>query len=791
MTGPVLGGWRVHSETCSNSGVAIASTEEQRAVQASIRRWATDADTLAAVRAGESPARYWADLAKLGLFGLATGEPEASALDLAAALEQVTDSLVPGPIMPTLLAGVALSPYADRPAVAKVLAAVGAGNARVAVALTPGTVEVAPVEDGGWRLSGRVGPVLGGGATTQPEPGTSSFLLLGTRSDRWLLVEADRPGVTLTARTPVDFSRTLADVALSDVVIAADSVFDAPVLEIAAFLAAVEASAVAGWCVRTATRYARERRQFGRPIGSFQAVKHLCAGMLCRAERASALAWDAAVAYDQAPEEFPLVAAAAASVALDAGVDNAKDCIQVLGGIGFTWEHDAHLYLRRAVALRQLLGGSVHWRQTAARRALTGARRTLRYELAADVEAQRPAVRTKAVEISALAPDQRRAALVHAGWLTPGWAPPYGQGASVEHQLLIDEELGRVDVVRPDLAIAGWAVPTILAHGSPAQRERFAGPSLLGEITWCQLFSEPEAGSDLASLRTAAVKVEGGWRVTGQKVWTSLARQADWGICLARTDPEAPKHKGLSYLLVKMDSQGVDIRPLREITGESVFNEVFLDEVFVPDDCLVGAPGDGWRLARSTLDFERVAIGRGSSLGEGVEALLSTAVGRRDPHGAVVGQARADGLAQFDPDLDRLGALIADGLTVSILDFRGGIGAASSTSSSGSTGGSSRTSSDASNTASIEGRNSGTSSSTGSGTSSAVRKLIGVAHRQAVAEAALEFCGPDGAATDGPSAGPVHQFLLTRCLSIAGGTTQILLNVVAERVLGLPREGVG
>ena len=148
----------------------------------------------------------------------------------------------------------------------------------------------------------------------------------------------------------------------------------ARVRDLAATLYAAEAAAVAGWCCQTAAdQYARTRHQFGRPIGSFQAVKHLCAGMLCRAERAAALAWDAARAADEAPDEHPLAAAAAAALALDAAVDNAKDCIQVLGGIGFTWEHDAHLYLRRALALRQLLGGSAAWRRRAAELALAGA----------------------------------------------------------------------------------------------------------------------------------------------------------------------------------------------------------------------------------------------------------------------------------------------------------------------------------------------------------------------------------------------------------------------------------
>jgi alkylation response protein AidB-like acyl-CoA dehydrogenase len=731
--------------------VPIAISAEQRAVQASIRAWAAKAGALATVRGlepGRSPAAapgwagHWADLAGLGLFSIAlpeeAGGAGGSASDLAAALEQVTDALVPGPIMPTVLAGLVLAPHLDVTAVKSLLPALAAGEASVAVALATGTLTAG---DGAVRVTGRTGPVLGAGGT--------SHLLLAAQTpagEAWFLLDAGHPGVRLHERTPVDFSRPLADLDLDDVLVTADCLLPpgprmAHVRDVAAMLSAAEAAAVAAWCLRTATGHAKVRQQFGRAIGSFQAVKHLCAGMLCRAERAAALAWDAARAYDEAPEEFPLAAAAAAAISLDAAVANAKDCVQVLGGIGFTWEHDAHLYLRRAVALRQLLGGTPVWRERTAALALAGARRSLSAAVVADGD--RPAVRARVREIAALPSPGQRAALADAGYLAPHWPAPYGLGASPGHQLMIDEELGRAGVGRPELAIAGWAVPTILRHGTGAQRERFAGPSLRGELTWCQLFSEPDAGSDLASLRTRAVRTEGGWRLTGQKVWTSLAAEADWAICLARTDAGVPKHRGLTYFLVAMRGPGVEIRPLREITGRAVFNEVFLDDVFVPDDCVVGAPGEGWRLARATLGHERVAMGRGSALGETAEQLIE-AVRSAD--------------AGSDPGIrDRLGELVAEGIAVSLLDLR--------------------------STLRRLGGEPGAAES-------AVAKLVGVSHRQAVAEAALELCGPGGATSDGANAEPVQEFLLSRCLSIAGGTTQILLSVVAERVLGLPREEV-
>ncbi len=752
----------------------IAITEEQLAVQSSIREWAKRAGTIALVRRlepdsspGASPGapaweECWSDLADLGIFSIAlpvaAGGAGGTVADLAAAVEQLTYELVPGPVMPALLAGLVLADHADLPTAKALLPALAAGQALVAVgpAVGPaaGTVTGTWLADGSLRASGETGPILGPILGPVLGGGSSSQLLIGAgtgEGEAWFLLPADQGGVTSADRKPVDFSRSLASFRLTDVVVTPGQILSglhtARVRDLAATLYAAEAAAVAGWCSDTAAQYARTRHQFGRPIGSFQAVKHLCAGMLCRAERAAAAAWDAARAADEAPDEHPLAAAAAAALALDAAVDNAKDCIQVLGGIGFTWEHDAHLYLRRALALRQLLGGSAAWRARAAGLVLAGARRRLGATMAGarswpgTDDPVALAARSVAGRIAALSAQRQRAALADAGYAAPQWPAPYGLSASPAEQLVIDEELSLAGLSRPDLVIGGWAGPAIVSHGTRAQRERFAGPTLRGEITWCQLFSEPEAGSDLASLRTRAERADGGWRLTGQKVWTSLAREADWAICLARTDAAAPRHRGLTFFLVDIASAGIEIRPLREITGRAVFNEVFLDEVFVPDDCVVGECGDGWRITRSTLAAERVAMGRGSALGDAVEGLI--------------GAVRSAGLADDPGVREQVGALVADGLAVSLMDLR-------------------------STLAQLRGVD--------GDRQAAVRKLVGVAHRQSVAETALTLCGLDGAAADGAAADAVHEFLLTRCLSIAGGTTQILLSMVAERVLGLPRE---
>ena len=267
------------------------------------------------------------------------------------------------------------------------------------------------------------------------------------------------------------------------------------------------------------------------------------------------------------------------------------------------------------------------------------------------------------------------------------------------------------------------------------------GPTLRGEMNWCQLFSEPGAGSDLASLSTKASRADGGWLLSGQKVWTSMARDADWGICLARTDPTLPKHSGITCFFVDMRSDGLDIRPLRELTGEAMFNEVFLSDVFVPDDCVVGDVDDGWRLARTTLANERVSMGAGSSFGAGVEGLLRIVADR--------------GLTDDSLVRDEVGACVTEAQSLALLGFRSTLRA-------------------------LSGADPGPESS--------VRKLLGVEHEQRVQELGLTLLGPEAAAADGDAEQWAFGFLANRCLTIAGGTSEVQRNVIAERLLGLPRD---
>ncbi|WP_138999183.1 acyl-CoA dehydrogenase [Rhodococcus zopfii] len=718
--------------------MSIATTEEQRAVQASVRAWARAAAPIEKLR--HQPAEMWqpgwGSLAELGLFGVAVPESSgglgATAVDLAVMLEQAAHELAPGPVLTTALAALVFGSGGD--SAAKTAAVLSEGTLPAAAALDLAVDATETTE--GLALSGDAGPAIAA------EPGVAVLVrVAGDDGDaasggeeRWALVDADSPGLRLEPLDTLDKSRALARVRLDSVAVTADRVVTVRaglVRDLAATLAAAELAGIAGWALTTAVEYAKIREQFGKPIGAFQAVKHLCAEMLCRTEKIRAAAWDAASAVDAAPDELPIAAAVATAVALDAAVQTAKDAIQVLGGIGFTWEHDAHLYLRRAVTTRQLLGGSTFWRARVTALTRAGVRRHLGVDLS-EFDDDRARIRAEIASFAGLSGTERRNAFAESGYLAPHWPAPYGRGARAAEQILIDEELAAAGVDRPDLVIGWWAVPTILEHGTPDQIERFVMPTLRGDVVWCQLFSEPGAGSDLAALRTTAEKVDGGWTLQGQKVWTSLAQVADWAICLARTDRDAPKHKGITYFLVDMKSAGITVSPLREITGDALFNEVFLDGVFVPDDCVVGALGGGWKLARTTLANERVAMGSKSSLGNAIEDLLELS-------------SPGDPVAE-----DRIATQIGEAMVGSLLDLRTTL-------------------------AQIGGQDPGPASS--------VRKLIGVRQRQDTSELAMDLAGEAGW-VEGPLS---REFLNTRCLTIAGGTEQILLSLAAERLLGLPR----
>ncbi|MBW0016141.1 MAG: acyl-CoA dehydrogenase [Mycobacterium sp.] len=698
-------------------------TDEQFAARELVRDWAQSTACSAATRSVErGDADAWrpvfAGLAELGLFGVAVPEQHGGAggsiEDLCAMVEEAAKALVPGPVATTALGTLVV----DDP---ELLAALASGELSAGAALSADIHFDAAAS----RASGTAPWVHGAAA---------GGVLLLPSDGGWLLVDATSDGVSVEPLKATDFSRPLARVSLQSAPATALAAAGRRVEDLAATVLAAEAAGVTRWALDTAVAYAKVREQFGKPIGSFQAIKHLCAEMLCRAEQAEVAAADAArAAGDSDAQQLSIAAATAASIGIAAAKANAKDCIQVLGGIGCTWEHDAHLYLRRAHGTGQFLGGVERWLRRVTALTQDGVRRQLGIDLT-EVEGQRPEIAAAVAQIAALPEEKRQVALAETGLQAPHWPPPYGRGATPAQQLLIDQELAAAGVARPDLVIGWWAAPTILEHGTPEQIERFVPATVRGDFLWCQLFSEPGAGSDLASLRTKAVRGDGGWLLTGQKVWTSAAHKARWGVCLARTDQNAPKHKGITYFLVDMKSPGIEIRPLREMTGHSLFNEVFLDNVFVPDEMIVGTVNDGWRLARTTLANERIAMASGTALGNPMEDLLK-----------LVGEIDFDVAEQ-----DRLARLIVLAQAGALLDQRIAQLA-------------------------VGGQDPGAQSS--------VRKLIGVRYRQALAEMTMDISEGAGAV----DSHAVYDFLNSRCLTIAGGTEQILLTLAAERLLGLPR----
>ena len=249
--------------------------------------------------------------------------------------------------------------------------------------------------------------------------------------------------------------------------------------------------------------------------------------------------------------------------------------------------------------------------------------------LPGDTDERRISIRTWLAEHPRPTPRQ----LAHAGYVAPHWPAPWGLAADPIHQLIIDDELARAGVQRPSNAIGiGWAGPTIAYAGSEEQKERYLFPLLTAEEIWCQLFSEPGSGSDLASLSTRAERDGDEWVVNGSKIWTSGAQHSQFGILLARTNPDAAKHKGITYFICPMNLPGIDIRPIREMTGGETFNEVFFTDVRLPLDAVVGEVNDGWRLAKVTLGNERVSLSTGGLLwGHGPTALDLIAQIKRAP----------------------------------------------------------------------------------------------------------------------------------------------------------------
>lgn len=693
----------------------------------------------------ENPPPYWQAAAEQGLQGVhlaeSVGGQGFGILELAVVLAEFGYGAVPGPFVPSAIASALIAAHDPQ---AKVLAELATGAAIAAYALDSGLTAT------------RHGDVLviRGEVRAVPAAAQASVLVLPVAiesRDEWIVLRNDQ--LEIEAVKSLDPLRPIAHVRANAVDVSDDALLSNLTMTTAhalmSTLLSAEAVGVARWATDTASAYAKIREQFGRPIGQFQAIKHKCAEMIADTERATAAVWDAARALDDAGEsssDVEFAAAVAATLAPATAQRCTQDCIQVHGGIGFTWEHDTNVYYRRALMLAACFGRGSEYPQRVVDTATTAGMRPVDIDLDPSTEKLRAQIRAEVAALKAMPREPRTVAIAEGGWVLPYLPKPWGRAASPVEQIIIAQEFTAGRVKRPQIAIATWIVPSIVAFGTDNQKQRLLPPTFRGDIFWCQLFSEPGAGSDLASLATKATRVDGGWRITGQKIWTTGAQYSQWGALLARTDPSAPKHNGITYFLLDMKSEGVQVKPLRELTGKEFFNTVYLDDVFVPDELVLGEVNRGWEVSRNTLTAERVSIGGSDStflptLGEFVD---------------FVRDYRFEG--QFDQVArHRAGQLIAEGHATKLLNLR-------------------------STLLTLAGGD--------PMAPAAISKLLSMRTGQGYAEFAVSSFGTDAVIGDTERLpGKWGEYLLaSRATTIYGGTSEVQLNIIAERLLGLPRD---
>ncbi|ORV19522.1 acyl-CoA dehydrogenase [Mycobacterium celatum] len=694
----------------------------------------------------DNPPPYWQAAAEQGLQGVhlaeSVGGQGFGALELAVVLAEFGYGAVPGPFVPSAIASALISAHDPD---AKVLNDLASGAAIAAYALGPGLTATRHGDE----------LVIRGEVRAVPAAAQASVLVLPVAIDsgeEWVVLHADQ--LEIEPVKSVDPLRPIGHVRANAVEVGDDAVLSNLSKTVAhaliSTLLSAEAVGVARWATDTASEYAKIREQFGRPIGQFQAVKHKCAEMVADTERATAAVWDAARALDEASQsdgdtegsKVEFAAAVAATLAPAAAQRCTQDCIQVHGGIGFTWEHDTNVYYRRALILAASFGRRTDYPQRVVDTATSTGMRKLDIDLDPDTEKLREQIRGEVAALKAMPREQRTVAIAEGGWVLPYLPKPWGRAAGPVEQIIIAQEFERGRVKRPQIGIASWIVPSIVAFGTEEQKQRFLPPTFRGEMIWCQLFSEPGAGSDLAGLSTKATRADGGWRITGQKIWTTAAQFSQWGALLARTDPNAPKHNGITYFLLDMKSEGIEVKPLRELTGGAMFNTVFIDDVFVPDELVLGEVNRGWEVSRNTLTAERVSIGSSEA----------PFLANLDGFVEFIRDGQFDQVAQ-----NRAGQLIAEGHAAKVLNMR-------------------------STLLTLAGGD--------AMPSAAISKLLSMRTGQGYAEFAVSTFGTDAAIGD-PEELPgkwAEYLLASRATTIYGGTSEVQLNIIAERLLGLPRD---
>ena len=716
--------------------MSIALEAEDRDFQAVVHEYVARNDLLAEARASLEVAHtglptYWEDVAQMGWLGLhlpeAFGGSGGSLMQAGIVLAELGRAVAPGPLLSSVAVSAVVAAVGPEPLRADLLPGFADGSLCAGIGLAT-TLE--------WDLTGCLtgsgGVVLGADCAD---------LMLLAVDDDLVLVESNAAGVVVKAAKNLDPTQPACRVELHGVDVAQERRFgSARRRAVAVFRALVAAQAAGGAaaCLEMAVDYAKVRIQFGHTIGTFQAVKHHCADMVVATEICEAVAWDAANALeDSDTEAAELASAVAIAQALPAYLHNAQTNIQVHGGIGFTWEHDAHLYLRRAAALVALTGD----RDAAADVSLLvdrGVSREPSIDLPASVAGVREEARRLASEMHDRPEAEQREALITSGLAMPHLHAPWGRGLGPAEQLAVDREVR--DLAHPDYGVGAWVIPTIIQHATVEQLERWVAPSLALDLVWCQMFSEPGAGSDAAAISTRAERVNGGWRVTGQKVWISRAQTCNRAIATVRTSSEGRKQAGITMMVIDLTAPGVEVRPLREASDEFGFDEVFLDGVLVPDGDVLGEVGNGWQVARSTLGNERVTVGSTRRFGGGVVDLVDVL---RHVSGDDCGAVKD------------IGALLAESQALDLLTIR-------------------------SATRAVRGLP--------PGREGAITKLIRARNTQNSAELAHRLLGPEAALEDGYASAVTKSIVKSRMTSIGGGTTEIMKNLIAERILGLPRD---
>ncbi|HEX3333078.1 MAG TPA: acyl-CoA dehydrogenase [Acidimicrobiales bacterium] len=714
--------------------MSIAITDDHRALGQTAADFLAKRDARGAARALlEAPAEelptFWGDLAALGWLGLHLPEEHGGSgyglPELVVVVEELGRAVAPGPFLSTVIASAAIAAAGPPDLQARLLPGLADGTTLAGVGLS------SDVAVSGGTAKGTAAAVLGAGL--------AQVVVVPAGADA-VVVDVSAEGVTVEVPANLDPTRRAGRVTLDGAKVEVIPGGRRALVDLGRLLVAAEATGVATECTEQAAAYAKVRVQFGRPIAMFEAVKHHCANMLVASELATATVWDAARAAAEGGPQLTYTAAVAATLAVAAADECAQLNTQVHGGIGFTWEHDCHLYLRRATALEALVDAEEAARDVTDL-ARDGVTRTRTVDLPPEAEPMRDEVRAFAERIAGLDAAAQRDALIETGYVMPHWPRPWGRDAGAVEQLVIEQEFRAAGVTKPQYSITGWVILTLIQHATEDQVARWVLPALRQDVIWCQLFSEPDAGSDAAGITTRATRVDGGWLVNGQKVWTSGAHYASFGLATTRTDPDAPKHQGITTMVIDMHAEGVEVRPLKMVTGQSEFNEVFFNDVFVSDDDVIGPVNGGWTVARATLGNESVSIGGGEG-GRSMQA--STVLAPFDAH-----PERLAGGA------GRIGRYLAHTEAMAVLNMR------------------------TAHRAVIGG---------GPGPEGNVTKLVlsEIGHEVAAIHAALG--GPETVYAEGATAMTAFMVLMHRGMSIAGGTSEIKRNQIGERILGLPRD---